>query len=333
MVKISINKAQRKKTSKHASGNSDEEMHANNANDPTRQRLEEMRSTLASNHPDILCSAFEMAAHLSQLAVDCSKNGNLEIECSLGIGNADKTRISRTWRPHLPPLEAQMVLTALDRGKTKWTSLDSDWHVVYDTYVQMPGQTSQRTRLRSVDGNPEDSITKTLLARTDFTCAGDLKARFQAKLESSVESDSKCKVLLLPPQSVRISTRRNFEVESETLTGITYRYSVIKAWTGRTAQEAEMMMQDPHKQGENSVEVEVELSWPFSSPERLLYACLGILVKTQDLVDLLRGSRDMHKSSFSTADVVDKPVKTRAPRKSKIDPTVKKDFKRKREMN
>lgn len=285
----------------------------------SHSRLEDMRATLASNHPEMLRSAFEMAQHLTELPQSLDDEGKLELECSLGMSEGDGKRMQRGWRPTLPPLEAQMVLTALERGETEWLAVDADWRLVYDTYVQMPANVaadqSSRARMRSVDGNPEQNITKTLLARTDFVCSSTLRVRFQAQLERVVRSGSKNRVLLLPPDSVRISMRRSFELDSESLVGIKYRFTVIKAWTGRTAKEAEMRMQASVDAGENSVEVEIELDWPCSTPEHLLYGCLGVLIKTQDLVELLSSTRNMRRTTFNKIDDMGKTMKIRAPRK------------------
>jgi hypothetical protein len=294
-------------------------------------RLEDMRAMLASNHPEMLRSAFEMASHIAQLPRSSADDGKLELECSLGISEAKGKRVARGWKPTMPPLEAQMVLTALERGEANWTSLDSEWRLFYDTYVQMPALPAtgpkSRARLRSIDGTPEENITKTLLARTDFMCArsSPLRVRFQANLERCMHSGGRNRVLLLPTESVRVSLRRSFELDSESLVGIKYRFTVIKAWTGRTAKEAEMMMHSSGASpGENSVEVEIELDWPCRSPVRLLYACLGVLIKTQDLVELLSGVRDMRKSTFNKIDDAGKTVKIRSQCKRRSSPAARK---------
>jgi hypothetical protein len=293
-------------------------------------RLEGMRSTLASNHQHMVVSAFELASHLALLPQSAHDQGTLELECYVCTGPATGSKRATGWTSALAPLDAQMVLTALERGATRWTSQDNDWRLVYDSYVQMPDDanaTPTRVRLRSVDGVPEDNITKTLLARTDFSahCAKDavggesvpLQVRFQAKLERKIQLGSRNRVMLLPPESVRVSMRRSFVLESKSMRHVRYRFTVIKAWTGRTAQEAERLMHSEvdSNLGQSSVEIEVELAWPDSGPERLLYCCLGLLLKTQDLVELLSGSRELVKRAFIKMDDTGTPINTRMPRK------------------
>ena len=267
----------------------------------------DMRLMLASNHPEILRNAQEMASYLLTLPASvASTRGTLELECSLGISDMSGKRVARGWKPSVPPLEAQMLLTAFERGETLWTSLDNGWRLVYDTYVLLPSPTNggeaSRARLRSIDGEPEDNIQKTLIARTDFVGRGSspFRVRFQSSLESTITSTCQSRVLLLVPESVRVSMRRSFVLDSSSMSGIQYKYTVLKAWTGRTTKEAEILMQSSdEKSGENCIEVEVELEWPCHTPERILYACVGLLLKAQDLLDLLSGTRDMQKSSFT----------------------------------
>lgn len=282
------------------------------ARQPARSRttgapLDDMRAMLASNHPEMLRNAQEMASYLLTLPGSLANaRGTLELECSLGISDVSGKRIARGWKPSVPALEAQMLLTAFERGETLWTSLDSGWRLVYDTYVLLPSHTNDsetsRARLRSIDGEPEHNITKTLIARTDFSVGGSspLRVRFQSSLESTITSSCQSRVLLLVPESVRVSMRRSFVLDSISMSGVKYKYTVLKAWTGRTTKEAEVLMQSSDdKSGENCIEVEVELEWPCPTPERILYACVGLLLKAQDLLDLLSGTRDMQKCSFT----------------------------------
>jgi hypothetical protein len=298
------------------------------ADSTSTARMEHMRSSLASNNPEIMCAAFEMATHLMHLPQPTEDKGRLELECSLGMGSQDGKRLPKNWQPSLGALDTQMILTALERGEAQWASVDEDWRLVYDTYVQMPSTSSAepctRARLRNVDGISDQNITKTLLARADFNCPNPtpLHVRFQAKLERQIQSKNRNPVMLLPPESVRVSMRRSFEMESESMLGVTYRFTVVKAWTGRTAKEAEMMMHALEgSPGENGVEVEVELEWPCTTPERLLYSCLGVLIKTQDLVQLLSGDREMKKITFVKLDDVGKTVKIRKSRKRSVSET------------
>ena len=305
---------------------------------PDDKKFAEMHTMLSSNHPEMLRAAVEMSNHIRRLpTTDNDDRGVLELECSLGMAPNEGKRVGAGWRPTLHPMEARILLTALEQGEAKWTSIDAEWRLVYDTYLRLPDTedgSRNLVRVRSIDGQSEKNITKTLLGRIDFICPPpcELRLRFQAKLEREVQPEVRHSVLLLPPESVRVSLRRSFEVKSEKMKGVCYRFTVVKAWTGRTAKEAEIVMHNDEDQdlGENSIEVEVELDWPSKSPERLLYSCLGVLVKTQDLVELISGVRELRKTSMVKLDDMGKTVRLR-PLSKKDVKTQASGYKRKRQ--
>jgi hypothetical protein len=271
--------------------------------------IEHMVTMLSSNHPRMVAMAREMAAYLASLNPPASDKGTLEIEATFCDG--DIVRLG----PRLDALKAQLVLTACDRGLAEWTSKDDEWSLYYDTIVQLPAS-KKSMRVRSINGGEHRNIAKTLLARLDTQSSADkdLTMRVQAKVEREVQCTHQNRVLLLPPESVRVSTRRSFESISSTLRNVKYRYTIIKGWTGRCAKEAEQIMhegKDTETQGVSSVEVEVELPWPVQEHATLVYACLGLMMKAQDIVELLTGDRSVHKLKFLCYDDFGKALQLR----------------------
>jgi hypothetical protein len=273
-----------------------------------------MALMLSDNHPRLVSMAKEMAGFLAACKFTPNDKGTLEIEVSFGCGAHTR------FEPTLKPLQAQMVLTACDRGLVQWTEREDEWHIYYDTYVKLPGS-KEMVRVRSIDGKDNRNITKTLVARLDLMSVGqqELTMRMQAKVERDVVCMQCNRVLLVAPESVRVSTRRSFLAESSTLIGLKYRYTVIKAWTGRTAKEAEIKMQES-KEGMNTVEIESELPWPLQDHSTLVYACLAILMKGQDILELFTGDRSMRKLRFTGYDDVGKALLLRKVRRTQKKP-------------
>lgn len=252
-----------------------------------------MGDMLSDNHPRLVEMAREMAGFIATRNPAPNDKGCLEIEVSFGAG------AHTNFEPKIDDVSAQMILTACDRGMVEWTSREDEWHIYYDTYVRLP-VSADTVRVRSIDGKENRNITKTLVARLDLaTTAGDnLTMRMQAKIERDVICAPRNRVLLVPSESVRVSIRRSFCADSSTLRGLTYRYTIIKSWHGCTAKEAEVKMRD-RVDGCNSVEIEAELPWPVMDHGTLVYACLAILMKGQDVIALLSGDRGLRKLRFT----------------------------------
>ena len=275
----------------------------------TTPDIERMVTMLSSNHPRMVAMARDMAAYIAALNPPANDKGTLEIEATFCDG--DIARLG----PRLDAINAQLVLTACDRGLAEWNAKDDEWSLYYDTIVHLPGS-KNAMRVRSINGGNHRNITKTLLARLDTQSNANtnLTMRVQAKIERDVQCMQHNRVLLLPPASVRVSTRRSFESISSTLQNVKYRYTIIKGWTGRCTKEAEQFMhegKDTETQGVNSVEVEVELPWPVQEHATLVYACLGVMMKAQDIVELLTGDRTVHKLKFICYDDFGKALQLR----------------------
>jgi len=282
------------------------------------QSLETMKQQLEQcnqSQGTLITAAQEAAGHL------CKRNGIVELEASIGMSNG---RISKGWRPELPAFETQLLLTALERGATCWDEV-GEWKIFCDTYVVLDkslttSTQSQTVRMRSIQGEKSTSITKTLLTRTDFAATGsNIRVRFQAKAERDVATTS-AQVILLLPESVRLSLRRTYVLHSRAEPACTYRYTVYRAWTARTSSEAERLMHDDEDNGQTTgqcgVEVEVEVDEK-AAPELVMYASLGVLTKIQDLVAVLTGgSRSLRKLSFTALHDDGKTTKLRGQRKA-----------------
>ncbi len=282
-------------------------------------RVRKMTEALGCNNPQLLKNALEVAACIGHRVGD---TGTLEIEAGIGVQDSTSEGL------HLPNFEAQCILTALDRGRTEWAKRDDQWRIVHDTFVEIPSESpggrcsSSQARIRSENGVPGGAVTKLRIARVDFACQDDssLKLRLNSRIERGMENVARKGFVLLEPFLVRVSTVRTFEIDSKTMNGVTYRYTIAKTWSGRTVAEAEKLMHRETSEGGevlgvNTVEVEVELSSATVEPETVVFACLGVLVKTQELLELIHDSKTVKKislRSFKPNEQSKTPVKKRA---------------------
>jgi hypothetical protein len=248
-----------------------------------------MASMLAENNPRTVRLAQEFATQVQNAMPSTSSEvGVLEIELSFGTGSG------KSFVPCVAEFEAQLILTACEQGRTKWSRKDESWSLYYDTYILTGDRKS--VRFRSVDGEMPTSIAKTLVSRLDLDAPAknDLAVRLQAKIERPMPKASSIGTVLCKPEKVFVSTRRTFELMSDTLTGITYRYTIGQSWEGRTAQEAERFMQE-RQEPRSSVEVEVELPLDALDDQRVMFVAMSLLTKAQDIVEILSGERLLRK--------------------------------------
>lgn len=263
------------------------------AKDPGSEQwpnVQSMGVMLADNNPSLVRTAKEIACGILNIAsLQGQLPGVLEIEACFGSGTGG------AFMSHIPALDAQMLLTAFEKGMVEWDRVEEGWSIVYDTFLTIPS-TGQSVRTRSVNGGPSENICKTRVVRMDVTSPtrADMTARLQGKVERTVEPPRSGGMLLLKSDSVRVSTRRSFEAESRTMQGLSYRFTVMQSWTGRTSCEAERQMH-AGAEAQSSVEIECQLAWPQVDEHKLLFGLLSLLMKCQDIMEVLCGDRCIHR--------------------------------------
>lgn len=263
-----------------------------------KEEVDKVAAMLGPNNPVILQTAKKMTLALMQRCETMPQKGTIELECSFGVGNPKK----KGFQPCIPLTDAKIILTALERGRTEWESKEG-WSMVYDTYVHLPENGT--CRIRSTDKGLIEVMQKDLLVRADLCSKSrpELNLRLQAKMENQIQEKRQNRIQLLIPQSVRVSTRRTFVYDSKSMKGIKYSYTIIKAWVGRTAQEAEQLMADeniPNCKRTSTATLEIECEIPVESLQvyTVMYCCLGLLMKSQDILQILAGGRDMKSVQF-----------------------------------
>jgi len=268
-----------------------------------------MDKLLAQNHPFVVQQGEDVAAAVRKAlakglgsgqdssVVNPLESAVLEIEGS--FGSVD--RVTGAFVQNLDTLSAQRIMTALDRGRTEWEHVDDEWSLVHDSYVTIP-ETGESVRARSVNGKPHSNITKNLVCRADFeTVAPEVDFRLNVKLERPLQPHHRNKVIVLTPDSVRVSVRRRFTYRSKSLPYLEWHYDVYRSWLAKTVEEAERAMRDPdvtEKTARTTVEVETELKWNGLDPDLVQIACTSLILKIQDLLAVCTHDRSMRRISL-----------------------------------
>jgi hypothetical protein len=266
----------------------------------------EVLAAVAQHPADLISMATRLAAAL--LARQPTRPCVVEIEATFG----EKTHTHGTFKQQLDPELTQYVLTALEHGESDWES-KTDWIMYTDSYFHI-GNSQDIARSRMVGGQTSPPLVKTVVCRQDLRCAdigwktstGDAWdkceppwIRLNVKTEEVLSEQVVHDMGLVVPASVRLSLRKNFVRKSQTLPGVTWTYTVGRAWTAPSAREAEAMMHARDNIIDSSVflvEIETEVNWedPESvNPTRVLMICLSLLLKVQDLSAIITGSRSV----------------------------------------
>jgi hypothetical protein len=279
----------------------------------------QLLTALGNTHLDVM----KAARSLAQNIVAHAPMHPCTMEIEIGFQN-------------LLPSSAQFILTALDRGKTKWKNKDSEWKDVSDSFIRL-GQ--QLVRVRSVDGGIREQQIKSLLCRVDCEGINNLRARVNVKTEHDPEMKDLSVLALALPESVRRQTRRSF-VSSDS-NGTRWNYDIGQAWVGVSGKDAESLMcaDTDNSRGRTMVmEIESTLEWKRKgklnpTADQVLMLCVSLLLKAQDIAMLITRSRELRFSDIkrTRADEgrrpsVPKPIGTVAQENSRI----KKRLKRKR---
>lgn len=239
--------------------------------------LKKFHSCLRRTYPSIYDACKLLTEHYAGVIQAPPGNGNLEIEAIIGRKSASGSFVNAV--PH----ETVLALIELLDSFEGWSE-KTEWYLIYDYYV------SKQERVRVThhsDQRTHEHIVKTSLASDDFAYKkhgplGGFGVRVNMKLEQEVHDSGKTAHEF---QSVKISMRRAFVVNSASLPKIKFRIELGESWFGQTVAQAE----ENRSAGLGTGTVECEI---INAPrtdilaeqdKHLLFASL--LLKIQDLFD------------------------------------------------
>jgi len=308
----------------------------------------DLLAVLHTHHPELLALAKPLTLRFleSPPLHDCC----LEIEASFGWRASGATQQQRPgsalttqFRHGVPEHVSRTVLAAFDHGKVDWVRKDNDWVLVEDTYVRPllsegGARTSNMTmRVRREMGTPTEIIEKKTLLRCDMDVGGDgALVRVSLRTETPVRAQNRrTRVQIAQPESVRLSTRRRFRAPSPLVPGCNWQFEMLRAWHGPSLAHVEAQMRAETTETAApmmQLEIETTLRWDVKShpsAEAVLLACIGLLCKVQDIMDLLGqrkhlrlvGMSRLHVPNASDAlQICRKPRPPRVPRRKTGEP-------------
>ena len=264
---------------------------------------------LGLNHPDVVAMGKALATEVLRHPplVKCG----LELEATFGFASD-----TENFQQNITVLDAQRVLTAFDHGKVNWDKKDDTWVLVKDMYLRLTRsrKNAKLARIRTIDGKREQPIFKIPLLRMDL-CSQERSVRVGAKMEVSTPKMNK--VMLIPPESVRLSTRRRFSTTSNVIRGCQWNFEVARAWVAKTMATAERRMV-ANEGFTTGIEVETIIDWdPDNRPcnEFILTTCIGLFMKIQEVMALLTGNKSLRLTRTTRYHVPVAPLKKKKKKK------------------
>jgi hypothetical protein len=239
--------------------------------------LKKFHSCLCRTYPAIYDATKLLTEHYAAVIQSPPGRGNLEIEAIIGRKTPNGSFSNAV--PH----ETVLALIELLDSFEGWVE-KTDWCLIYDYYI------SKQERVRVThhsDQRTHEHIIKTSLASDDFVYKkhgplGGFGVRVNMKLEQEVHDSGKAAHEF---QSVKISMRRAFVVDSANLPKIKFRIELGESWFGDTVAQAEANRSAGA--GTGTVECEI-VNAPLTDilaeqDKHLLFASL--MLKVQDLFD------------------------------------------------
>jgi hypothetical protein len=244
--------------------------------DPIANR-QRFHAFLLRSYPGTYDATKLLATRYSEVIREPLK-GNLEIEAIIGKKNADGSFSNAV------PQETISMLIHLMDSFDGWLENNKEWSLCYDYYI------SKHERVRVThhkDQRTHEHIIKRPLARDDFAYKargplGGFCVRVNMKLEQEVRDTGK---VAHEFQSVKISMRRAFVINSVSLPKIKFRIELGESWFGATVADAELSRSA--NEGVGTVECEI-IDTPLmdilaDQDKYLLFTSL--MLKVQDLFD------------------------------------------------
>jgi hypothetical protein len=240
----------------------------------SRQRF---HAFLLRSYPNIYDATKLLTTRYSEVIQQPLK-GNLEIEAIIG-----KRSATGSFSNAVPHETVSMLINLLD-SFDGWIENTKEWSLSYDYYI------SKLERVRVThhkDQRTHDHIVKKPLASDDFVYKahgplGGFCVRVNMKLEQEVRDTGK---VAHEFQSVKISMRRAFVINSVSLPKIKFRIELGESWFGATVADAEQSRSA--NEGVGTVECEI-IDTPLidilaDQDKYLLFTSL--MLKVQDLFD------------------------------------------------
>jgi hypothetical protein len=232
---------------------------------------------LLRSYPGIYDATKLLAARYSEVIRQPLK-GNLEIEAIIG-----KKSPQGSFSNAIPHETISMLIHLMD-SFDGWVENTKEWSLFYDYYIDK----HERVRVtHHKDTRAHEHIVKKPLAADDFAYKahgplGGCCVRVNMKLEQEVRDTGK---VAHEFQSVKISMRRAFVINSVSLPKIKFRIELGESWFGATVAEAEQNRSA--NEGVGTVECEI-IDTPLidilaDQDKHLLFASL--MLKVQDLFD------------------------------------------------
>lgn len=240
-----------------------------------RQRF---HAFMLRSYPAINSAAKLLTSRYGQVIRQQLPKGNLEIEAIIGRRGANGS-----FSNAVPHDTISMLINLLD-SFDGWVENTKEWSLIYDYYI------SKHERVRVThhkDQRTNEHVIKKPLACDDFVYKsrgplGGFCVRVNMKLEQEVHDSGK---VAHEFQSVKISMRRSFVINSTSVPKFKFRFELGESWFGATVAEAEQSRSA--NEGVGTVECEI-LDTPLvdilaDQDKHLLFSSL--MLKVQDLFD------------------------------------------------
>ena len=243
--------------------------------------MENFRIQLYRNYPQV-ARAVEILVADYNAVISSAKIGTLEIESFFGKMHFNKG--SQTFDNNLSVHAMSSVLGMLE-SYIAWDKVDGSC-LVYDYYIDK----TDRVRVTQME-NGERSVHNTrkvplnhkdfLYTTSDGWELSDYILRVNMKLEIEDTAPADIKRF----ESVKISTRKAFTIQSSNVPTISYKFDVIHYWTGKTLKEAEdsMMNAEPRRTIECEI-VNIPTDNSLSDKDKFLMFA-SMLMKMQDFLE------------------------------------------------
>jgi len=219
---------------------------------------------------------FEITSDLTQQLnrLEETKAEELEIEAMIGSrrGSGFSNELS---------CSAHRSATMLLQENKSWTRQEE--RLVYDYYT--PDKVRIRTFTTPDQRHVTESVKKISLSCRDFTY-GEQLVRVNMKREQPVALQGHLHLYT----AVKVSFRRIFVTRSTCCPSISFRYELIRFWTGQTRQEVDRkMLTDP--KGKCAFECEIEGPIQQLPPAQRSLVFCSLALKMRDILEAARDDK------------------------------------------